>query len=138
MIFSFTDFILRNLILNSAKNKNIHGPNLYIKEKYIEKVKKLIKKKDTLPDLKPRRIHTVHPGIVEVITEGQNKVRSHLRGYLPHLPGGGLLHGGHVGRVGHSAPVSNCQELNRRPVLCGEEVTDVRISTRYPTTCGGI
>lgn len=71
-----------------------------------------------LSDLKPRRIHTVHACVVEVIAKGQNKVSSHLLCYFTHFSSSNLLHSRDIGGVGDSTPVSYSQELNRSPVSC--------------------
>lgn len=71
-----------------------------------------------LSDLEPRRIHTVHACVVEVIAKGQNKVSSHLLRYFTHFLSSNLLHSRDIGRVGDSTPVSYSQELNRSPVFC--------------------
>lgn len=69
-------------------------------------------------DLKPRRIHTVHTSVVEVIAKGQNKVSSHLLCYFTHFLSSSLLYSCDVGGIGDPAPVSYSKELNGGSVSC--------------------
>lgn len=86
-----------------------------------------------LTDLEPRRIDTVHTFVVEVITEGQNKVSSHLLCYFTHFLSRSLLHSGDVGWVRYPAPVSYGQELNGGSVACKKASRVTRGSARAPS-----
>lgn len=64
-------------------------------------------------NLKPGVIDISHPLVIKVVSQGENKICSHVLSNSPHLNSRGLLNGGDVGRVGEASPVSKCQEANR-------------------------
>lgn len=68
--------------------------------------------------LKPRRIHSVHTFVVEVIAQSKNKISSHLVCYFAHFLSCGLLHSSDVGGIRHTTPVAHCQKLNGGSVAC--------------------